>query len=107
MSCEQWSVFYSCGCEVTLRRDSPDCDGTCGDDDTLVFLPDENSLDICGECNCGPVYMSPPRSSSEEEDDDGDDDDEQEEAEAGDENKDENEDENEDGEDEDDDEDEE
>ncbi|EZG19931.1 hypothetical protein A7C99_3453 [Trichophyton rubrum] len=99
MSCEQWSVLYSCGCEVTLRRDSPDCDGTCGDDDTLVFLPDENSLDVCGDCSCRPAYMSPPKSSSEEEDDD----EEQEEAEAGDEDKDE----NEDGEDEDDDEDEE
>ncbi|GBF65996.1 hypothetical protein TMEN_8714 [Trichophyton mentagrophytes] len=90
MSCEQWSVFYSCGCEVVLRRDSPDCDGTCGDDETLVFLPDETSLDVCGDCNCGPVYMSPPSSSEEEDDDD--DDDEQEEAEAGDEDKDQNED---------------
>ncbi|EGE04523.1 hypothetical protein TEQG_03394 [Trichophyton equinum CBS 127.97] len=87
MSCEQWSVLYSCGCEVVLRRDSPDCDGTCGDDETLVFLPDETSLDVCGDCNCGPVSEE-----EDDDDDDDDDDDEQEEAEAGDEDKDENED---------------
>ncbi|EFR03419.1 hypothetical protein MGYG_09124 [Nannizzia gypsea CBS 118893] len=78
MACEQWVVYYSCGCEVTLRRDTPDCDGSCGDDDTLTFLPDQNSEDVCGACDRGPVYMSPPASSSEAEDDDEDENDEDE-----------------------------